>query len=163
MQIGQLLTGFGGGIIKQLGVRIIWNKQKWKLVFHIVDAQGPILLGLKTLRHIGIFTKHPRVYIETIGIHSTNPGLASQLKEGENDQTKSKYCNIALDAPKVGVAAFPSSARELVSPAQVSRDNVHANIHLDLLSERLNEPQYDIEDDWKQVDEYMDMDNVETS
>ena len=29
-------------------------------------SPGPILLGLKTLRHMGIFVKHPMVYIETI-------------------------------------------------------------------------------------------------
>ena len=46
------LTAYGGGLIKQFRVRIIkciWNNQKWKLLFHIVDWQGPVLLGLKSL------------------------------------------------------------------------------------------------------------------
>ena len=28
----------------------IWDNKNWKVIFHIVDAQGPELLGLKTLR-----------------------------------------------------------------------------------------------------------------
>ena len=31
-------------------MKCIWNNQKWKLLFHVVDAQGPILLILKTLK-----------------------------------------------------------------------------------------------------------------
>ena len=71
----------GGGIIKQFGARMIkckWNFQQWVSLFHIVDAEGPPLLGLKTLRHMGIFSKHPRVYIETIDLHFMNLALASK-------------------------------------------------------------------------------------
>ena len=56
------LRAFGGGIIKLFGTRMIkckWIYQKWVVPFHIVDAEGPTLLGLKTLRHMGIFSKHP--------------------------------------------------------------------------------------------------------
>ena len=68
-----MLTAYGGTKIRQFGVRIIkyfWNNQKWKFLFHIVDATGPIHLGFMTLRCMGIFVKHPMVYIETINIHS---------------------------------------------------------------------------------------------
>ena len=36
--------------------------------------------------------------------------------------------------PKVGVVAFPTPAEELVVLAQVNRDNIHANVQLDLLT-----------------------------
>ena len=67
------LTTYGGSKSRQFGVRIIkcfWNNQKWKFPFHIVDVTDPILLRLKTLRSMGIFVKHPMVYIETIDLHS---------------------------------------------------------------------------------------------
>ena len=94
------LRAYGGGLIKQFGTRMIKCKlkyQKWVFLFHIVDAEGPTLLGLMTLRHIGIFSKHPRVYIETIDLHSMNLALASeQTKVGEDGQYLStkipKYC-----------------------------------------------------------------------
>ena len=80
------LTAYGGSKIRQFGIRIIkcfWNK-KWKFLFHIVDATGPILLGLKTPRCMGIFVKHSVVYIETIDMHSMiQHRLASQqIKKG---------------------------------------------------------------------------------
>ena len=40
-----------------------------KPIFHFVEAKAPILLGLTILRKMGIFQKHPRVFIEEIGIH----------------------------------------------------------------------------------------------
>ena len=67
------LKGYGGVLIKQYGVRVInsvWDKKLMKMVFHIVDAEGPVLLSLSTMRCMGLFTKHPAVYIETIDIHS---------------------------------------------------------------------------------------------
>ena len=75
------LRAYGGGIIKHFGIRMIkckWNYQKWVFHFHIVDVEGPTLLGLKTLRHTGIFSKHARVYIETIDLPFMNLLLAQQ-------------------------------------------------------------------------------------
>ena len=63
----------------------------------------------------------------------------------------------------MGVEACPTPVEELVVPVQVKRDNVHVNNHWDLPSEWLKEPQYGIEDNWKQVDEYMGIDDVKTS
>ena len=58
---------------------------------------------------MGIFTKHPRVFIETMDVHSTNPGLASQqLKVGEDGQSKSKCHTIASGEPNVWVASCPT-------------------------------------------------------
>ena len=84
------VRAYGGGIIKQFGTRMIkckWNYKKLVLLFHTVDVEAPTLLGLKTLGHMGIFSKHPRVYIETIDLHSMNLVLASkQPKEAEDGQ-----------------------------------------------------------------------------
>ena len=85
------LRAYGGDIIKQVGTRMItckWNYQKWVFLFHIVDAEGLTLLGLKTLRHVGIFSKHPIIYIETIDLHSMNLVLARiQYKGGSTVKT----------------------------------------------------------------------------
>ena len=54
-------------------VRVIncqWDKLFIKPIFHIVEANGPILLALTTLRKIGIFQKHPRVFIHPIQIEN---------------------------------------------------------------------------------------------
>ena len=100
------LKAYRGGIIKQLGTRMIkykWNYQKWMFLVHIVDAEGPTLLGLKTLRHMGIFSKCPRVCIETIDLHSVNLALASkQPKEGGWCQNLSEYQNTVSEVSKVG-------------------------------------------------------------
>ena len=42
-------------------IKGIWNNKKWKFIFHIVDAQGPVLLGLKIPGDIGLFMKTPIV------------------------------------------------------------------------------------------------------
>ena len=75
------LRAYGGGIIKQFWTRMIkckWKYQEWVFLFHTVDAEGPTLLGLKTLRNMGIFSKHLRVYTETIDLQSMNLVLASK-------------------------------------------------------------------------------------
>ena len=102
-------------------------------LFHIVDAEGPTLLGLQTLRHMGLFSKHPRVYIETIDLHSMNLVLASkQPKEGEDGQNLSEYQTTVSEVPKVGVAAHPTSAEQFQVPVQVNDGVAHANVYLDL-------------------------------
>ena len=56
------LRGYSGNIIKQYGTRLIkafWNNKYWLILFHIVETQGPILLGLNVMRKFGLFTKHP--------------------------------------------------------------------------------------------------------
>ena len=67
-----ILKGYNGNSIKQYGIRVIlgkWNNQYWRFVFHIVEAKGPVLLGLNTLRKMGIFTVHPSITIKAIDIN----------------------------------------------------------------------------------------------
>ena len=66
------LKSYDGKTIQQYGVRALnyqWDNKLITPIFHIVEAQGPILLGLPTLRRMGLFQKHPRVFIEHIDIH----------------------------------------------------------------------------------------------
>ena len=66
------LKAYGGKTIKQYGVRALncqWDNKLIRPIFHTVEAKGPILLGLPTLRRMGLFQKHPRVFIEHIDIH----------------------------------------------------------------------------------------------
>ena len=132
---GTTLRAYGGGIIKQVGTRMIkckWNYQKWVFLFHIVDTEGPSLLVLKMLRHMGIFSKHPRIYIETIDLHSMSLVLATkQPKEGEDSQNLSEYQTTVSEVPKVG-AACPTPAEKCQVPMQVTDVVVHANVHFDL-------------------------------
>ena len=79
------LRAYGGGIIQQFGTGMIkckWNNQKRVFLFHIIDAESSTLLGCKILRHMGIVSKHPRVYIETTDLHSMNLALASKQPKG---------------------------------------------------------------------------------
>ena len=56
------LRGYSGNIIKQYATRLIKafrNNKYWVILLHIVETQGPILLGLNAMRKFGLFTKHP--------------------------------------------------------------------------------------------------------
>ena len=53
------LKAYDGKTIQQYGVRPLncqWNNKVIKPIFHIVEAKGPILLGLPTLRRM-VFIK----------------------------------------------------------------------------------------------------------
>ena len=52
-----------------------------------------MLLGLKALRHMGIFLKYPKVYIGTIDINPMiQHRLASQqIKKGEDEENQTEY------------------------------------------------------------------------
>ena len=66
------LKANGGKTIQQYGVRALnwqWDNKLIKPIFHTVEAKGPILLGLTTLRTRGLFQKHPKIFIEWIDIH----------------------------------------------------------------------------------------------
>ena len=63
----------------QYGTRLIkafWNNKYWGILFHIVETQGPILLGLNAMRKFGLFTKHPRISIETVDLFPSTQNLA---------------------------------------------------------------------------------------
>ena len=73
------LRGYSGNIIKQYGTRLIkafWNNKYCVILFHIVETQGPILLGLNAMRKFELFTKHPRVSIETVHLFPSTQNLA---------------------------------------------------------------------------------------
>ena len=53
-----------------------WNTQYWGILFHIVETQGPILLGLNAMRKFGLFTKHPRICIETVDLFPSTQNQA---------------------------------------------------------------------------------------
>ena len=80
-----ILRGYSGNIIKQYGTRLIkafWNNKYWVILFHIVETQGPILLGLNAMRKFGLFTKHPRISIETVDLFPSTQNLARcEMKE----------------------------------------------------------------------------------
>ena len=46
------------------------------MLFHIIEGKGPILLGLNTLRKIGIFMKYQVLNIETVDLYSSEQNLA---------------------------------------------------------------------------------------
>ena len=73
------LIGYSGNVIKQYGTRLIkafWNNQYWAILFYIVETQGPILLGLNAMRKFGLFTKHPRISIQTVDLFASKQILA---------------------------------------------------------------------------------------
>ena len=66
------LKAYGGKTIQQYGLRALncqWYNKLIKPILHTVEAKGPILLGLSTLRRMGLFQKLPRVFIENIDMH----------------------------------------------------------------------------------------------
>ena len=66
-------------IIKQYGTRLIkafWNNKYWGILFHILETQGPILLGLNAMRKFGLFTKHPRISMDTVDLFPSTQNLA---------------------------------------------------------------------------------------
>ena len=146
------LTAYGGRKMRQLGVRIIkcfWNNQKWKFLFHIVDATGPTLLGLKTLRHMEIFVKHPMVHIVTIDIHFIIQHRlpSQQIKKGEDGENQSEY-QVASEVLKVG-----ETCQTPAEESQVSIDMIYqSQATSDYISEGL-EPDYDVKGQWYYMDE----------
>ena len=79
------LRAYGGKTIQQYGVRVIncqWDNRYIKPIFHIVEAKGPILLGLTALREMGLFQKHPRVFIENMYIHPVQKDNLTRCETG---------------------------------------------------------------------------------
>ena len=60
------MVGQSSGMVSVINCQ--WDIKFIKPIFHIIEAKGPILLGLTTLRKMG-FQKHPRVFIECVNIH----------------------------------------------------------------------------------------------
>ena len=99
------LKAYGGKTIQQYGVRVIncqWNNKCIRPIFHIVEAKGPILLGLTTLRKMGLFHKHPRVFIEHIDIHQVQQNnLARCVTDGGMSDNNANGHSSVSDAEQV--------------------------------------------------------------
>ena len=80
--------------------------------------------GLGTLRHMGIFIKHPMVYIKTAEHSLHTAGLASQVKQGEYCQIQTEYQEIAHEAPKFGNMC-PTPEQDFQIHEQTNNFDVH--------------------------------------
>ena len=61
VRIETILKYYDGNPIQQYGTRVIlgkWNNQYWRIVFHDLEAQGPILIELSKMIKMGLFTRH---------------------------------------------------------------------------------------------------------
>ena len=88
------LKGYTGTTIKQHGVRGINCLLGWKpfrLLFHIVDIEGHTLLGLPTMRKMGLLTGHKLVNVETVDIRAEYRNLAGY--ESNNDKMSNNEMN----------------------------------------------------------------------
>ena len=74
-----ILKGYIGNLIQEDGIKVIlgkWNNQSWRFVAQVVESQEPILIGLNTMRKMGIFTRHPEVSTESTDIHQEQQNQA---------------------------------------------------------------------------------------
>ena len=86
-QYRTILKDDNGNPIQQYGIRDIlgkWKNQCWKFVFHVVEAEGPILHGWNTMRKKELFTRHPRVSTETSDIYQKQNQARSDPMEVES-------------------------------------------------------------------------------
>ena len=103
------LKVYGGKTIQQYGVRALncqWDNKLIKPIFHIVEAKGPILLRLPTLKRMGLFQKHPRVFIEHIDIHQIQQNNLARCVTGggmsdNNANEQSSVSNTEQTDPEV--------------------------------------------------------------
>ena len=97
------LVAYGGSIIKQIGVKPVackWGKKNFVTNFHIVDAENhPVLLGLSTLRYLGLLVEHPLVFIETVKIRPVHMVKRSGTQRNEEI---SHDLERPVEVPKVG-------------------------------------------------------------
>ena len=56
------------------------EQYKVEVYIHIIDAQGPALLWFRNLRNMGIFIKHPMVYMKTVDLCSRQQKLRKLVK-----------------------------------------------------------------------------------
>ena len=63
-------------------LKIYKNHKLCLLNFHIVDVEGPILIGLGTMLKLDMIQIHPQIHISSIDINAIRPSLARQ---GEKD------------------------------------------------------------------------------
>ena len=91
------LKSFWDRQIQQYGIKTIncvWDKKLWLLNFHIVDAEGPILIGSGMMLKLDMIQFHPQVHISCIDINAIQPSLARQgKKDAEIDIMPKTYEN----------------------------------------------------------------------
>ena len=107
-----------------------------------MDVTGPILLELKTLRHMVIFVKQPVVYIETIDTNSMIQHRldSQQIKKGEDDENQTEY-QVASEVLKFGETLQPS--------AEESQLSIHKINQAETISYYISEgpePEYDVKE-----------------
>ena len=77
-----------------------WGKKNFVTNFHIVDAENqPVLLGLSTLRYLGLFVEHPLVFIEAVKIRPVHMVKRSGTQRKEEILQDLER---PLEVPKVG-------------------------------------------------------------
>ena len=107
------LVAYGGSIIKQIGLKPVackWRKINFVTNFHIVYAEDhPVLLGLSTLRYLGLFYKHLLMFIEAVKVRPVHMIKRSdtQTKEGTLQDLERP-----LEVPKVGDMFYSTHASE---------------------------------------------------
>ena len=94
------LVAYGGSIIKQISVKPVackWGKKNFATNFHIVDAENhPVLLGLSTLRYLGLFVEHALVF--AVKIRPVHMVKRSGIQRKEISQDLER----PLEVPKFG-------------------------------------------------------------
>ena len=131
-------TAYWGTTIMQFEVnviKVIWNNEKWKFIFHTVDAQGPAVLGLRTLRQVGIFIKHPMICMENVDHYSTQADSPINWKRKRMVKPR---CSTEKLLPKSLM-----SAEECQVKAQAH--NFDVNAKSTILSMYREEDEYDVE------------------
>ena len=107
------LIAYRGSIIKQIGVKPVaykWGKKNSVTHFHIVDAENhPVLLGLSTLRYLGLFVEHPLVFIETVKIR---PAHMVKRSGTQRKEETSQDLERPLEVLKVGDIFYSTPASE---------------------------------------------------
>ena len=140
-EVGNSLVGFindrttlkahGGKTIQQYGVWVLncqWDNKLIKPIFHIVEAKGPILLGLPTLRKMGLLQKHPRVFIESIDIHLIQKdNLARCVTGGSMSNNNANEQNSVSDAEWLdpGITEIMDITEEWVDTENVDSKNLN--------------------------------------
>ena len=69
-----------------------WDSKLIKPIFYIVEAKGPILLGLPTLRRMVLFLKHAKVFIASIDIQDNLVRCVAGVDMSDNDSVSDTEC-----------------------------------------------------------------------
>ena len=122
------LKAYGGRTIKQYSVRIInchWENLFIKPIFHIVEAKRPILLGLNTLRKMGICQKHPRFFTEETDVHPVqikNQASCESCRGEDESNSKAAGKDSVLDGECLG---SPIAEIMDITEQWVDTENIH--------------------------------------